>query len=145
MLQCAIHAEIELVLFKRFEDVVVGSTPNRFECRRDIVNGRDHDHRHFWIILAKPVEQLDAVHFRHDHVAQDQIRGGTFHLILCGAAVANRGAAVAFRLQHRGDNFANGLFVVDDQNVFDGIGLHFARLPFPLYERSHGHRSTVAH
>ena len=69
VLKGAADAEEELVLFKRFEDVVVGTAADGFEGGRDVMDGGDHDDGNFGVVFAEPIEQLDAVHFGHDHVA----------------------------------------------------------------------------
>ena len=109
------HAEIELVLFKRFENVIVSPSPDRFKRRRDVMHCRDHDDGDVRIGLAQPLDQTQAVHFRHDHVAQDQIHRMISKVLLRQAAVADRGTLVALRFQKRRNNFPNGFFVVDNQ------------------------------
>ena len=96
----------------------------------------DHDHWNFRIILAEPFQQLDPVHLRHDHVAQNEIGGGALHDVLRRAAIAHCRAVIALRLEHRRDDFANGFFVIHNQNVFEGIRLHVTSLRPPVYERS---------
>ena len=51
MLQRAAHAEKQLVFFERLEDVVIGAAANGFEGGGNVVDGGDHDHRDFGIIL----------------------------------------------------------------------------------------------
>jgi len=96
MLKSAANAEEELVFFKGLEDVVIGTPADGFQCGGDIVDGGDHDHRDFGVIFSEPIEQFDAVHFRHDHVAQDEIRRGAFNLLLSSAAIAHGRTAIAF-------------------------------------------------
>ena len=129
MLQRAANAEEKLVFLKRLEDVVVGAAANGFEGRGNVVDGGDHDHRDFGIVLAQPVEQFDAVHFRHDHVAQDEIGRDALDLVLRGAAVADGGAVIALRFEHGRNDFANGFFVVHDQYVFQ---VHYGWLPVAI-------------
>src|SRR5581483_9732735 len=114
----------ELVLFKRLQDVIVGAAANGFERGLDIVDGRNHDDGDFRVVLTQPFEQLDAVHFRHDHVAQDEIGRGAFNLLLGGAAVVHGGAAVAFGFEHGRNDLADCLFVINHKDVFqvhDGL------------------------
>jgi hypothetical protein len=109
------------------------------------VDGGDHNHRNFWIVLAEPFKELDAVHFRHDHVAEDQIGGGALDNILRRPTVTDRRAVITLGLEHGGNDFANGFFVVDHQNVFDAIRLHVATLRTPVYERSQTAGGTLVH
>ncbi len=69
VLQSAANAKKELVFFEGFKDVVVGAPANGFESGGDVVDGCDHDHRYFRVVFTQPIEQFDAVHFGHDHVA----------------------------------------------------------------------------
>ena len=83
MLQGAAHAHEELILFKRLQDVVVSTAPDRFQGCGNVVNRRDHNHRDFVVRDAEPVQELDAVHLGHDHVAQDQV-GPKFAKLILG-------------------------------------------------------------
>lgn len=118
MLKSAAHAEEELILFEGLEDVIVGAAADGFESGGNVVNGCDHDHRDFGVIFAEPIEKFDAVHFGHDHVAKDEIRGGPFNLLLSSAAIAHGRAAIALRFEHGGNDFSNRFLIVDDQNLF---------------------------
>ena len=119
MLQRAAHAKKELVFFKGLEDVVIGAAADGFEGRGNVVNRSDHDHRHFRIVLAHPFEEFEAIHLRHDHVAQDQVGSDFLHLLLCDASVLHGGAVIAFGFEHGRDDLSNGFFVIHDQYVFD--------------------------
>ncbi len=118
VLQRSSHAQEELVLLERFEDVVIGSAANGFERRGNVVDGRDHDDRHFRIVLPHPFEEANPVHLRHDHVAQDKIGRCFFNLVLRDAAVLHGRAAIALGLEHGRDDLSNRLLIVHDQNVF---------------------------
>ena len=96
VLKRATDAEEELVFLKRLQDVIVGAAADGFEGGGDVVDGRDHDDRDFGVIFAKPIEKFDAVHFRHDHVAEDEIWRGPFNLLLSSAAIAHSRAAITF-------------------------------------------------
>src|SRR5712692_7629861 len=73
VLQRPPNAQKELVLFEGLEDVVIGPAANGFQRGRNVMDRGDHDHRHFRIVLPHPFQQPDPIHFRHDHVAQDQV------------------------------------------------------------------------
>src|SRR5713226_5999702 len=118
VLQRAPYAEKQLVLFERLQDVVIRPAANRFQRRRDVVDRRDHDHRHFRIVLPHPFQQFEPIHLRHDHVAQDQVRRGPLDLLLRDSPVVHRGTVVAFRLKHRGNDLSNRFLIVHDQYVF---------------------------
>ena len=89
-----------MILLEGLQDVVIGAATNGFESGGDVVDGGDHDDRDFGIILAEPVEEFNAVHLGHDHVAEDEVRGHALDLILGGAAVADRRALIALGFEH---------------------------------------------
>ena len=126
MLQRPPNTKKELILLKRLQDVVVCPAANRFQRRRDIVDRRHHNDRHFGVVLAQPVQQLDAIHLRHDHVAQNKVWRHPLDLVLRGPAVADGGALVPLRFEHRRNDLSNCLFVVYDQYVFR---VHYGWLP----------------
>ncbi len=111
------NAHQQLVSFERFEDVVVGAAAHGFERRRNVVHRRDHDYRYVAVVRAQPGKQLQPVHFRHDHVAQDQIHGVLAERFQRLAAVADGEAPIPLRLQQGGDNLPDRFFVVGNQNV----------------------------
>ena len=117
MLQRAAHAQEKLVLFKRLQDVVVGAATDGFERRGDVVDRRDHNDGHVGVKLTHPFQKLDAIHLRHDHVAQNQVGSGAFDVFLRNAAVVRHRAAVAFGFEHRRNDFSNRFFVVHDKYV----------------------------
>src|SRR5438445_1771071 len=148
MLQRAPHTQEKLIFLKRLQDVVVSSPAYGLQRRGNIVNRCDHDHRNFRVILAKPFQELDAVHFRHDHVAQHQVWSCPLDLILGCAAVADCGAAVTLGLQHCGNDFADGFLVVDDKYIFDfhvWLAPGAASTQTPLYGTAHEEVGSIAH
>ena len=58
MLQRAADAEEKLILFERLQDVVVGAAANGFESGGDVVDGGDHDHRNFGVVLRSQSSSL---------------------------------------------------------------------------------------
>src|SRR5260370_578695 len=96
VLQCAPNAQKELILLERLQDVIIGPAANRFEGPGNVMNRCNHDHRHFRIVLPHPFQQPDAVHLRHNHVAQDKVGSCLFDLVLRNAAVVYGRAVIAF-------------------------------------------------
>jgi hypothetical protein len=114
----------ELVLLERFEDVVIGAAANGLERGGDVVDGGDHNDGDFRVETSEPIEKLDAIHFRHDHIAEDEVRRLFADELLCGAAVAKSNAVVAAGLQHRRNNFSDSLFIIhyqDMSRVHEGV------------------------
>ena len=114
------HAKIELVFFERLKDIVVRASPDRFERRREVVHRRDHDDRDVGVSLVQPLDQAEAVHFRHDHVAEDQIHRLLTEVLLSQATVAHRSTLVPLSFEERRDNFPNGFFVVNNKYLCFG-------------------------
>ena len=126
MLEGPSNAEEKLIFFKWLEDVVVGSAANGFEGCGNVVDCRDHDHRHFRVVLPHPFQQPDSVHLRHDHVAQNQVGRYLLNLVLRNAAVLHCCAAIALGLEHGRNYLSNRLLIVHDEYVFH---LHVGVLP----------------
>ena len=84
------------------------------------MHGRDHNDRDVAVVRAQPGEQLQAVHLRHDHVAEHQIHGMITQQVERLAAISNGDTLVALSLQQSRDNFPDGFFVVGYQNVIVG-------------------------
>ena len=66
---------------------------------------------------AHALQQFEAVHLRHDHVAQDQIDLDFDEVLDALAAISDREASVSLGFEKGGDDFANGFFVVHDQDA----------------------------
>ncbi len=118
VLKSASNAQKKLVLFEGLEDVVIGAAANGFQCCGNVMDCRDHDHRHFGIVLAHPFQQPDPVHLGHDHVAQHQVGRCLLDLVLRDAAVLHGRAVITLRLEHGRDDFSNRFLIVHDENVF---------------------------
>jgi hypothetical protein len=69
VLKGALDAVVKLVFLERFQDVIVGTAADGFEGRGNVVDGGDHNNGYFWVEAVQPVEESDAVHLRHNHVA----------------------------------------------------------------------------
>jgi hypothetical protein len=117
MLQCSPYAQEKLVFLEWLQDVVVGTATDRIECGRHVMHGCDHDHGDFRIIGTQPGEKLQAVHFRHEHVAEHQVNGGSLQVLDCQAAVSHCTALVALAFQQRRDYLAYRLFVINDKDL----------------------------
>src|SRR6266436_901039 len=118
MLEGSPNAQEKLIFFKWLEDVVVGTAANGFQGCGNVVDCRDHDHRHFRIVLPHPFQQPDTVHLRHDHVAQDQVGRYFLNLVLRNAAVLHRRASIPLGLEHGRNDLSNRFLIVHDEYVF---------------------------
>ena len=118
MFQRAADAEVQLIFFEGLQDVVVGAGTNGFESDGNIVHRCDHDHRNVGILIAKLGEQLEAVHFRHDDIAEDEVESIFAESVQGEAAIRADGAGVTLRFQKCGNYFANCFFVVDYEDFF---------------------------
>src|SRR5262249_54535903 len=93
-----------------------------------------HDDGNFGVVLAEPIEEFDAIHFRHDHVAEDEIRRDALDLILGRSTIADRCAVIALGFEHGRNDFTNRFLVVDDEYVFQ---VHDNWLPSSHYKGRH--------
>ena len=97
--------EIERPFFRRFD----GGT----DCA---VAGDDH-HRKSFVHRPETVEHLEAVHARHLHVEQHEVRRFAFREREAFLAGGRADEIVAFVLEHHAQRVANGDFVIDDQDA----------------------------
>ncbi len=118
VLQRPPDSQEELVFLKRLQDVVISAAPDSLERGGNIMDCGHHDHGHLWIMASEPVKQLDAIHFRHDHVAQYKVRRLPPHALLGRPAIAYGSTTVAPRFEHCRNNFANRFLVIHHQDVF---------------------------
>ena len=116
MFQRSTHAEKKLVLLERFQDVIVGAAANRLECGGHVVHGRDHDHGELRIMRAQPRKQLQAIHFRHQHVAEDQVGGILLQVLNGQPTIPHCRARISLALEHGRDDLAYRLFVIHDKD-----------------------------
>ena len=82
------------------------------------MNGGNHHDRHVGVFFFGAFEQADAVEVGHHEVGEHQLESfvGVEHAerFHAGAGLL---AGVAGRGEHGGDDFADGLFVIDNQNA----------------------------
>jgi len=90
MLQRAAYTRNSWSFFERLQNVVVRAAPDRFQRRGNIVYRRNHNYGHVRVVFAHPVQQLYAVHFRHDHVAEHEVRRDALYVVLRSPAVVHR-------------------------------------------------------
>ncbi len=135
MFQRSPYAQKKLVFLEWLQDVVVGTATNRIECRRYIMHGRDHDHGDFRIVGTQPGEKLQAVHFRHEHVAEHQVSGVSLQVLNCQPAVSHCGALISLAFQQGRDDLAYGLFVINDKD----LGFTHFQAPWRTENRRDGH------
>lgn len=78
----------------------------------------DHDHRDVGILVAKLGEQLEAVHFGHDNVAEDEVESVFAESVQGQAAIRADGAGVTLRFEERGNYFTDSFFVIHYEDFF---------------------------
>ena len=118
VLQGTPDAQIKLVLFKRFKNVVVSSRADCFKSDCDVVHRCDHDHRHIGIVHAQLGEKLEAVHFRHHNIAQHQIERIVAEGVEGNSPVSTSDGVITLRIEKSGYNFPNRFFVIYNQDLF---------------------------
>ena len=96
---------------------VVSTATNGIERRRYIMHGCDHDHGDFRIIGTQPGEKLQAVHFRHEHVAEHEVSGISLQVLNGQTAVSHCRALISLAFQQGRDDLAYCLFVIDDKDL----------------------------
>ena len=66
--------QLDLIILKRFGNIVVGSGAQRLHRILDRAVSRNHDNRQRGLILLKFCEQLQAIHFRHFDIGDHKIK-----------------------------------------------------------------------
>ena len=104
---------------ERLLDEVVGAELDRRHRRLDVAVAGDHHHRHVRVLALDRLEQLQSVELRalQPDVEQDQLRPARFDRRDRLVGIARQPRPVALVLEDAGDEFADVVFVVDDQNV----------------------------
>jgi len=98
--------DIELVaLSPRFFEQISCSCLSREE--QDLAPGQE---------LADANRSFNAVHVRHDHVADDEFRLGLSCAVDCGRAGINGGRVESVLVENYGEGVGNHTFIVNDEN-----------------------------
>jgi hypothetical protein len=84
--------------------------------------GGDHDHRQVGLALPDAGQNLQAILARQRQVQQNQVVGSGIDVPEPGLTLGGRLHDIAFEQQQRLQRFANGCFVVDDQNAVSRFG-----------------------
>ena len=104
---------------ERLLDEIIGAELDRGHRGLDVAVAGNHHHRHVGVLLLEDFQQLQAVELRalHPDVEQHQMRPprGDRGDRLVG--IAREPRLVALVLENAGNEFANVVFVIDDQNV----------------------------
>ena len=104
---------------ERLLDEVVSAEFDRRHRRLDVAVTRNHHHRHGGMLAFDRLEQLQPIQLRslQPDVEEDQLRAARFDRCDGLVRVARQARTVSLILQDAGDEFADVLFVVDDENV----------------------------
>jgi len=106
----------DLFDLERLQDVVVGTPFHRIDGGLDGAEAC-HDHGEDRRVGARNLfEQLDAAHARHLQVADDQVVAGAGDLLHRGDAIGGSPHHVAFHAEEVGEDVADELLVIDDQD-----------------------------
>jgi len=117
--QRALDDKDEPVGLEGLLDKVIGADLDGGDGGFDVAVAGDHHHRHARMLLLQPFEQLQAVELGtlHPDVEQHQMRparrDGGDRLV----GVARHARLMALVLQDSGDQLADVVFVIDDENV----------------------------
>ncbi|MNN09175.1 hypothetical protein D3C81_1220510 [compost metagenome] len=117
--QHGLQARYQLTGGKRLGDVVVGADFQALDLVVLFTLGGEHDDRDVpgQFITLEATGQLDAGRAGQHPVEQDQVRFAVDDNGVGLLGVFRLQAVIAGHFQRNGDHFANGRFVVDDQNA----------------------------
>ena len=107
----------DLLEVHRLADVVVGAVTDGLDGGLDRAEGGHDDHLDRRVPRLEGTRHRDAVHLRHAHVGDGEIE-----VLVLGAlegtwAAVARGDAIAFALQHLGQELTRDRVVVDDEEL----------------------------
>ena len=110
---------VEFRLFERLGEVIERADANRFDHGGDFVRAGKHDDVERAVHLHQLPQRLEAVHLRHQHVQNDEIRALARTDALEGfLAAGHRFHVEAVHFQQRLEILSNARFVVHYQNFF---------------------------
>ena len=109
----------QAVDLERLLDIVVGTAPDSGNSRFHIAVARDHNDRHIGVLALEHVQQLQPVQPRslHPDIQENQTGPPTRDFVEAAVRVMGLARLIAFILQDAGDQFANIVFVIDDEDV----------------------------
>jgi len=117
--QHSLEAGDQFAWGKRLGDVVVGADFKTLNLVVLLALGGEHDDRDIsgQLVTLEAAGQFDARGAGQHPVEQDQVRFAVNDDGVCLLRVLRLEAVIAGHFQRNGDHFANGRFVVDDQNA----------------------------
>ncbi|MNN60990.1 hypothetical protein D3C81_1762030 [compost metagenome] len=117
MLQRACQRELQRIEIERLGQIVISPRLNRFNGRLHVgVGGHDQD-RDRRVIAFDGLQRRDAIHFRHSHVAEDQIERLCPDLLQRLSAVMRHADPVAPAANKRLKDGAMADIVLNQQNM----------------------------
>ena len=118
-LQRALDDEDQPVGLERLLDEVVGAELDRGDRGFDVAVAGDHHHRHVAVLLLDHFQQLQAVEPRalHPDVEQHQMRPARLDRRQRLVGIARKAASMALVRENAGDELADVVLVVDDQDI----------------------------
>ena len=131
--QAALHDVDDLLDLEGLEDVVVGAPLHRLDGRLDRAEPRHDDGQHRDALFEDALDQLEAAHVGHLQVRDHQVVAAPVQLLDGLRAVLDGVDHVAFHGQEVGQDLADDLLVVDDQ---DPRGLQLRDVVRPLRFRA---------
>ena len=113
----------QLVDVEGFLDEVIGALLDRGDGDFDIAMARDDDDRHIGIVALDGFQDVDAIHAAVLQPDIEDHQRGRFAVDFGHAIIGIPGKAneIAFVLEDIGDEFADILFVIYDQNAAHGL------------------------
>jgi hypothetical protein len=116
LLDAALNHANDLVDLERLQDVVVGAALHRVDRRLDRAEAGHDDGERVRSGRVHLLEQLDAPHPRHLEIADDEVVARVTELVQRRRAVLGRADDVPLHPEEVGEDVANELLVVDDED-----------------------------
>ncbi len=116
-IEAALHDVHDLLDLERLEDVVVGAALHGLDGRLDGAEARHDDGQHGQALLGDLLDELEAAHVGHLEIRDHEVVAAAVQLLERLDAVLDRVDDVPLHVEEVGEDLADDLLVVDDEDA----------------------------
>ena len=121
--ECVADVDDQLVRLEGLEDVAVGAEVDRDLREAAVVHAGDHDDGGFGVLREHLAREVDARLAGHVHVGEDERDRSFLERTPAGGRALGGDAVVSLRAEQAGEQGADLILVVDDQDPLAGGGV----------------------
>ena len=113
------HGRVEVALFEGLGQIVVRADADRFHYGANLIRAAQHDDVQAAVELQEFFQGVDAVHFGHQHIQDDEVRPLAVADLADDFLTGADGLDIeSVHLQERLQIFADTRLIIDDKNLF---------------------------